>query len=226
MVSYDLVSMAAILRDFDNPQYLGEEHELLVDIADSLYNVGINPNSFTAEYKKLYDKYGKAFWDKVLDDMSAIDSQITSDRKEKELIDDYYDRLVNSLPETLESYIPEKKSDSKSDKFEFDILSSIVSDIREVIENEDSIDTWGDIEVFSDEYGIGLDYNLCIDNSDGDMDNESAFYVMRFDPETGYYDTDYDDFVHYEIDINNPEWKSDMKKFATDYLQKIIDNNQ
>lgn len=93
MVSYDLVSMAAILRDFERPKYLDKEHQLLTDIADSLYNVGVNPSDFGAEYKDLYNQYGKSYWDKVIADMRAIDSQITSDRGARELAADYYDRV-------------------------------------------------------------------------------------------------------------------------------------
>ena len=94
-IPYTLVSMAAILRDYADMSnaYINIEHKRLVDIADSLYNVGITPDDFKTEYKKLYDQYGKAYFDKVLDDMYALDGQLTSDAKVQELIDDYSDRL-------------------------------------------------------------------------------------------------------------------------------------
>jgi hypothetical protein len=41
-----------------------------------------------------------------------------------------------------------------------------------------------------------------------------------------HFRTDYSDYVHYEIDFNDPNWKSDAEKFAKDYLQELIrDNN-
>ena len=94
-IPYTLVSMAAILRDYADMSdwYKNDLHEKLTDIADSLYNVGIAPDEFKTEYKELYDQYGKAYFDKVLDDMDALDGQLTSDAKVQELADDYADRL-------------------------------------------------------------------------------------------------------------------------------------
>ena len=93
-IPYQLVSMAAILRDHTDPEYKNDTHEKLTDIADSLYNVGESiVDQFRDEYKVLYDQYGKDYFDKVLDDMSAIDSQLTSDAKVEELLADYEDRL-------------------------------------------------------------------------------------------------------------------------------------
>lgn len=94
-IPYTLVSMAAILRDYADMSdwYKNDLHEKLTDIADSLYNVGITPDEFKTEYKELYDQYGKAYFDKVLDDMYALDGQLTSDDKVQELFDDYADRL-------------------------------------------------------------------------------------------------------------------------------------
>lgn len=92
-VPYQLVSMAAIIRDFDEPEYKSEGHRLLTDIADTLYNVGIGPDDMKKMYKVLYYQYGKEYWDKVLEDMSAIDSQLTSQAKEEELLADYNDRI-------------------------------------------------------------------------------------------------------------------------------------
>jgi len=101
-IPYQLVSMAAILRDYVDMSnwYKDDQHEKLVDIADSLYNVGIKPEDFLDEYKELYDQYGKDFWKLVLKDMSAIDGQLTTDEKVQELIDDYADRYNNITAST------------------------------------------------------------------------------------------------------------------------------
>lgn len=93
-IPYQLVSMAAILRDYLKPGYKSDLHEKLTDIADSIYNVGKSIISdFKPEYKELYDKVGEDYFNKVIEDMHAIDSQLTSDAKVQELLADYEDRL-------------------------------------------------------------------------------------------------------------------------------------
>lgn len=95
-IPYQLVSMAAILRDhinIDEQQYVNDTHEKLTDIADSIYNVGEDVvERFKDEYKPLYDQYGKAYFDQVLDDMEALDGQVNSDAKVEELLADFEDR--------------------------------------------------------------------------------------------------------------------------------------
>ena len=93
MIDYTWVSMGAILRDYINVMYKNKEHQMLCDIADSIYGPNIDPKDFKPEYKELYDQYGEAYFDKVINDMAAIDSQVTDARKEKELEEDYYDRV-------------------------------------------------------------------------------------------------------------------------------------
>ena len=95
-IPYQLVSMAAMLRDYidqDDQVYLDREHEKLTDIADSLYADVVTPDQFKDEYQVLYKQYGPDYFAKVLEDMEAIDSQLTTDDKVNELWDDYSDRL-------------------------------------------------------------------------------------------------------------------------------------
>ena len=94
MIPYELVSMAAIIRDFDSTvSYFDDEHEKLTDIADNFYNVGADPDRLLPEYRELYNQYGPDYFAKVTKDMSALDSQVYSPAKEDELSTDYYDRL-------------------------------------------------------------------------------------------------------------------------------------
>lgn len=80
-IPYDLVSMAVILRDhYDMKQegYANDTHKRLVSIADCLYNTGVGAGYLKPEYKALYDQYASEvpdFWDQVLDDAHAIDTQ-------------------------------------------------------------------------------------------------------------------------------------------------------
>lgn len=80
-IDYQAVSIAVVLRDYiDDLQYINEEHRRLADIADTLYNAGISVENWNDNpeynYKALYAKYSKDYWDKVLKDISALDSQI------------------------------------------------------------------------------------------------------------------------------------------------------
>ena len=98
MIPYQLVSMAAILRDWlseEDLKYKNKEHEYLTGIADYFYNVGEDPERLLPEYKKLYDEYGPDYFAKVIRDMEALDGQLTNDNKAQELVEDYFDRLDN-----------------------------------------------------------------------------------------------------------------------------------
>lgn len=89
-IPYDLVSELVILRDYADVSgsYLTDEHEKLVDIADTLYNAGIPADKLLPEFKDVYDRYGEDYFDLVLDDARAIDSQIRSNNVQ-DLIDEY-----------------------------------------------------------------------------------------------------------------------------------------
>lgn len=97
-IDYSLVSEAAILRDFvAKPDYINEEHEKLVDIADTLYNANIpveewndNPDY---DYKALYYKYGKEFFNKVLSEMADFD-ELLSGAEALDLAVDYNDSIL------------------------------------------------------------------------------------------------------------------------------------
>lgn len=58
---------------------------------------------------------------------------------------------------------------------------------------------------------IGVEYNFCIDNSTNKNINCCAIYKMEMNNETDYMETDYDEFEHYEIDFNNPNWEAELE---------------
>lgn len=132
-IPYTLVSMAAILRDHDDPNYLNDEHYNLTSIADYLYNSADGAfsdhpeDNLLPEFKVLFDKYGKAYFDKVLDDMYALDSQLTSDAKVQELIQDYEDRLGSITAST--------KVTASTDSFKYTALYN--GDILDVFDTYD-----------------------------------------------------------------------------------------
>ena len=78
MINYMLVSEGAILRDSREVKYMNDEHHMLTDIADFFYNANLGAEYLLPEAKEVYDRYGKEYWELVLKDMSAIDSQISS----------------------------------------------------------------------------------------------------------------------------------------------------
>lgn len=105
-IPYQLVSMAAMLRDFfalNADDYLNKEHQMLADIADYLYNSADGAfsdhpeDNLLPEFKVIFDNYGADYFKQVTDDMYAIDSQVTSMAKEDELYEDYQDRLKSGV---------------------------------------------------------------------------------------------------------------------------------
>lgn len=101
-IPYDLVSMRGILRDYafqmsDGSElpYLNNTHKLLVDIADSVYNLGsrmFEKFEGIEKYQEVLEKYSDDFWKDVLDDMSAIDTQLSRNNA-VDLAKDYYDKI-------------------------------------------------------------------------------------------------------------------------------------
>lgn len=92
-IPYDAVSVATMLRDYITPEYASDEHEKLCDLADNIYHTGMTPKSnpewYRPEYKALYQEYGEEYWQKVLKDMGAIDSQLDT-YNAGDLEEDYY----------------------------------------------------------------------------------------------------------------------------------------
>ena len=90
-IDTDSVAMGTMLRDHIDmsKEYKDEEHRKLCDIADSLYNADIGPEHFKPEYKELYDKYGKEYFDKVLDKMASIDRATDTTEQASKLLADY-----------------------------------------------------------------------------------------------------------------------------------------
>lgn len=94
-IPYDLVSSLVILRDWaevNSDDYVSDEHRQLVDIADFLYNADLPADNLKPEAKAVYDKYGESYFNKVLRDVSAIDSQI-SHNNVNDLIDEFNDKV-------------------------------------------------------------------------------------------------------------------------------------
>lgn len=92
-IPYDAVSVATMLRDYTEVDYVSDEHKRLCDIADSLYNLPIPVDKWEDNpeynYKALYYEYGEEYWQKVLQDMGAIDSQLDT-YNAGDLEDDYH----------------------------------------------------------------------------------------------------------------------------------------
>lgn len=68
----------------------------------------------------------------------------------------------------------------------------------------------------------GAEYNLCLQNGD----NYSAIYFMKYNDKTDYWDTDSNDYLHYEIDFNNPNWKLDLKETMVAFAIGVINEEK
>lgn len=65
-------------------------------------------------------------------------------------------------------------------------------------ENEDY---WGAGFAWYKNYGV--EYNFCVDGEE----NASAIYLMRYNPNMDYMETDHDKYIHYEINFEEKDWK-------------------
>ena len=74
-------------------------------------------------------------------------------------------------------------------------------------------DEWGCACVWFGE-NIGVEYNFCYD----DGESCCAIYKMEFNNGSGYMDTDYSTFIHYDVDFDNPEWKNKLENAMCEAL--------
>ena len=72
------------------------------------------------------------------------------------------------------------------------------------------IDEWGTAVIDFGTYGA--EYNFCIEEGN----NYSAIYYMEYNEKTGYWDTDYNCFEHYEINFNDFNWT--LKPLLINYI--------
>jgi hypothetical protein len=93
-IPYDLVSSFVILRDYADLEdnYVNNEHKMLVDIADSLYNADIKADDMNKEYQELYKKYKKTYFNKVLKDIRALKPKINRNN-----VSDFADKISDKL---------------------------------------------------------------------------------------------------------------------------------
>ena len=85
---------------------------------------------------------------------------------------------------------------------------SFECNMSEEYRNYIDYDEWGCAFAWFDDKGIGVEYNFCIQ---GDRTNSCAIYKTRYNPKTDYIETDYDEFEHYEIDFDNPNWIEELE---------------
>ena len=76
-------------------------------------------------------------------------------------------------------------------------------------------DEWGCAFVWLND--IGVEYNFCIDSGN----NCCAIYKMEINKETDYMETDYDKYIHYEIDFDNENWKEELENAMCEALIKF-----
>lgn len=106
--------------------------------------------------------------------------------------------------------------------FEYDgnTVYDLIDQVNELeAEGEGNIDEWGVVQCIQGD--IGLDYNFAMEAYDGEIENQSAFYVMSCNPDTGEWDTDYSQCYHYEIDFTDPNWEAAAREFAINTLNSL-----
>lgn len=106
------------------------------------------------------------------------------------------------------------------DYYDSDLIDN--TEFERLVSEQEDIDDWGVVQCVCDDLGIGVEYNFCIEFYDDQMYNESAFYTMHYIPEEDIWETDYNDFVRYEIDYWAPDWREQIKQFAISLLEDKI----
>lgn len=76
---------------------------------------------------------------------------------------------------------------------------------KEDFENKEYYDEWG--AAIINYKKIGVEYNIYKEMND----NCSAIYSMCCDSTNEEWDTDYSNYVHYEIDFSNDNWESNLE---------------
>jgi len=77
--------------------------------------------------------------------------------------------------------------------------------IDESYSKETCIDEWGAAQYWNGDKGV--EYNFCKDTGN----DCSAIYSMSINSE-GYVETDYDNYIHYEIDFNDKHWRLKLRE--------------
>lgn len=225
MIDYTWVSEAAILRDWIELNiYVNNEHELLTDIADSLYNVGSSMvDRFTNEYKTLYNKYGKEYFDRVLDDMSALDSQVTSDSKAQELIDDYLQRVSELDPDNVGLYDSFYDNDDNyyTGEFESYKRESVTDEYIEITMYDGDVRRYNrdtDLEKFQYDWSEDIRDLVGDDVSSGEIDDiaRELFYYEIPNTDDELTDDDIYEMIRQMLESDSPNADNDAWKLYVD----------
>ena len=86
--------------------------------------------------------------------------------------------------------------------------------------NVDYYDEWGSAFAWLGD-NLGVEYNFCIDDTTDESFNCCAIYKTEINPETDYMETDYNTFIHYEIDFNNDDWAEELENAMCEALIKF-----
>lgn len=82
--------------------------------------------------------------------------------------------------------------------------------------NEKYYDEWG--AAFINYGNIGVEYNICKELTR----DYSAIYSMCCDSTNEKWETDCNNYLHYEIDFLNDNWESDLENAMCDALIKLF----
>lgn len=77
-------------------------------------------------------------------------------------------------------------------------------------------DEWGCAFVWLGE-NIGVEYNFSID----ECESFCAIYKIEFNNDTDYMETDYNTYIHYNIDFDNDNWKEELENAMCKALIKF-----
>lgn len=104
--------------------------------------------------------------------------------------------------------------------YEFECNMS--NEYKEYYKEYDSYDEWGCAFVWLGE-NIGAEYNFAIETYNDEVYTACAIYKMKFNNKADYMETDYDTFIHYDIDFNNENWEEELENAMCKAIIKFFE---
>lgn len=109
----------------------------------------------------------------------------------------------------------------KENKYNFELNIS-KRQIKKNIKEYDIYDEWG-CAFLSIGKKISVEYNLCVDNTTDESINSSAIYKVNYNEDEDCIETDYDKYIHYEVDFNKRGWKKELENAMCEALIKFFE---
>ena len=97
---------------------------------------------------------------------------------------------------------------------------------------DDDYDEWGCAFLWDETGNHGVEYNLCVEHCETEEEdkeygyNDSAIYYTEMNQKTGYMETDYSLYEHYEIDFDDKDWEEKLRTKMKEVLENMLNKKR